>query len=609
MSIIKILSETLVNQIAAGEVIERPASCVKELVENSLDSGANSITVEVRDGGRTFVKVSDNGSGMSRGDAGKAILRHATSKISSEQDLWKIGTMGFRGEALASIASVSRFVLKSKVAGAASGVEIVIEGGDVKTVQDCGMSEGTQIEVHDLFFNTPARAKYLKKDSTEIGHIATWLNSMALARPEVGFTLIHNDKKSFQLPSGSSLERRIADVFGTATKDAMIPIFYGGTDFGLSGFVGKPAISRGGSKYQYIFVNRRPISHYLIAYKVKEAFKSLLMEGENPVFILNIEIDPGLIDVNVHPRKVEIRFEDQQRILEVVYSSVKAALEKSNLTPLGVTEAGRYMSDKFPVDSSRGSSVSGGGGYSGGAGSGSGSERFSGDFAGVNSFPGTDLQVGNDHFGGTPNFDREQGSLDIQGGGVTSLKAITQVSNAYIVAQNEDGLVLIDQHAAHERVRYFELLDQFDGKTKNVQPLLMPEDLKLPLDELTLLRDNLETFEKLGFELSEGPDNSMVLYAVPSVLSGEDAVEVVGGVLDDIAHSSAPTAKQGRTETILNYMSCRSAVKFGQKLSIDEMDALLRQMEKIDRPYTCPHGRPTMISLTFGELEKMFGRK
>ena len=584
MSIIKILSENLVNQIAAGEVIERPASCVKELVENSIDAGAKSVTVEIRDGGRSLIKVSDDGFGMSREDAENAILRHATSKINKEGDLWTLKTMGFRGEALASISSVSRFVLKTKQAGSRSGVELVCEGGDVKTIQDCGMSDGTQIEVSDLFFNTPARGKYLKKDSTELTHIISLLNTIGLANPEIGITLINNGKKSFQLPGVSDLGRRISDVFGSATFEAMIPLYYGGTDFGLSGFIGKPAISRYGSKHQYIFVNGRPIQHHIISYKVKEAFRSLLMEGKQPVFIINIEIDPSLIDVNVHPRKLEIRFEDQQRILGVIYSAVKTALEKANLTPKAVTEAGRYMSDKFP-ESAPSAPIGGGAPILGG-------EVFEG-------FSGAESRA---------IFQRPQGSLDL-GEERAALKAVTQVSNSYIVAQDESGLVLVDQHAAHERVRYFELLDQFDAKTKNIQPLLMPQELDLPLDDLTLLKESLEVFVGLGFEIEEGPGNTMTLYAVPSVLSGEDILTVVDGVLNDISNSSAPTAKQGRTDLIMHSMSCRSAIKFGQKLAIDEMDALLRQMEKVDRPYTCPHGRPTMISLTFSELEKMFGRK
>ena len=582
MSIIKILPDHLINQIAAGEVVERPSSVVKELVENSIDSGAREIVIEVKNGGRTLVRVSDNGCGMAREDAEKSILRHATSKIAEESDLWNIKTMGFRGEALASIASVSQMVLRTKTFSEVAGIEIVVDGGDVKTISDCGMKDGTVVEVNNLFFNTPARGNYLKKESTELNHIIVLLNAIALAHPEVAFKLISDEKMQMDLPGGVEMKRRIGDIFGKATADAMIDVFYGGSDFKLDGFVGKPVISRSDSRHQYIFVNGRAISHHLIAYKVKEAFHSLLMEGKKPVFILNISIDPSLIDVNVHPRKLEIRFEDESGILKNVYKAVDAALAMNNLAPMAYTEASRYMSDKFP------------------------SKDELGAFA---------TDVGRADLGGAGSFERTQRGLEFKDsvdfGEVAepSLRAVTQVSNSYIVAQNGEGLVLVDQHAAHERVRFFELLDQYGATDDGVQPLLMPEELELTLDEVGTLKENMDILEELGFEIEEGPGHTLSLYAVPSVLSSEDIVEVIHGVLGDIGHEKKLSNLQGRKEMILHYMACRSAVKFGQKLSIDEMDALLKRLDEIDRPYTCPHGRPTMIKLTFDELERMFGRK
>jgi len=582
MSIIKILPDHLINRIAAGEVVERPSSVVKELVENSIDAGAREIVVEVKDGGKTLVRVSDSGCGMVREDAEKSILRHATSKIAEESDLWNIKTMGFRGEALASIASVSQMVLKTKTGAEVAGVEIVVDGGEVKTISDCGMKDGTVVEVNNLFFNTPARGNYLKKDSTELGHIISLLNTIALAHPEVAFKFISGGKLQMDLPGGVEGKRRIGDIFGKATADAMIPVFYGGSDFKLEGFIGKPVISRSDSRHQYIFVNGRPIQHHLIAYKVKEAFYSLLMEGKKPVFILNIGIDPSLIDVNVHPRKLEIRFEDESGILRNIYKAVDAALVGHNLAPKAYAEASRYMSDKFPDKDELKT-----------FGAGLGESSLS-------------------QFG----FERDQRSLDLSDAGKgfdvdaeQSLKAVTQVSNSYVVAQNAEGLVLVDQHAAHERIRYFELLDQYSTQNKNVQPLLMPEELELTLDEVGTLKENMEILEKLGFEIEEGPGGALVLYAVPATLSSEDISEVIHGVLSDIGHEKKPSNLQGRKEMILHYMACRSAIKFGQRLSIDEMDSLLKQLDEIDRPYTCPHGRPTMIKLTFDELERMFGRK
>jgi len=575
MSIIKILPENLINQIAAGEVIERPASVIKELVENSIDAGATEIVVEIKDAGKTLVKISDNGCGMERADAEKSLLRHATSKISEEKDLWSISTMGFRGEALASIASVSQMVLKTKMSGGNVGTEIICDGGAVKTIQDCGMKDGTIIEVNNLFFNTPARSKYLKQDSTELTHIIALLNTIALANFGISFRLIHNGKLGFDLPKTTDLLRRISDIFGQATADAMVPIFYGGSDFKMSGFIGKPVISRSDTRHQYIFVNKRPIQHHLIAYKIKEAMHSMLMEGKKPVFMINIEIDPSLIDVNVHPRKLEIRFEDESKILKTIYSAAKMATESHDLTPKAFVEANRYMSDRMPTYGKEPAGTVGE------------ALEFIGEFA-------------------SP---RAQRDLFFENKKQFSLKAVTQISNAYIVAENEAGLVLVDQHAAHERVRYFELIDQLNSQKKKTQPLLMPEDLPLAADEIETLKANIKIFEELGFEIEEGSGNSLTLYAVPAMLSGEEIPDVINGVLDDINKEKLPTNLKGRQETIIHYMACRSAIKFGKKLSIDEMDALLDQMEKIERPYTCPHGRPTMIKLTFDELNRMFGRK
>ncbi|MBT7736754.1 DNA mismatch repair endonuclease MutL [Candidatus Peregrinibacteria bacterium] len=596
MSLIKILPETLVNQIAAGEVIERPASVIKELLDNCLDAGADKIVVEVKDGGKTFIKITDNGCGIAKDDLEMAIQRHATSKITEESDLWKIGTMGFRGEALASIASVSKLAVKSKVADSDSGWEIEVNGGDVVAIREVGMSGGTRIEVHNLFFNTPARQKYLKKDSTELSYITAALNAVALANPEVAFKLVHNDKTVMDLPKVTDLISRVSDVFGSATAEAMIPIFYGGSDFQIEGFIGKPLLARSSSKHQYFFVNGRPIQHHVLANTIRQAYHSMLMENKKPVFIINIKIDPALIDVNVHPRKVEIRFEDQQSVIRTMYSSVKSALEKVNLIPKGFSESRRYMSDSFPKKVEN-------------AGLFEGNDRMAAGSIGGQSFGG-----GFDNGGAREPVDfaksvmneREFGGVEEKNDG---MKAITQVSNSYIVAQDESGLVLIDQHAAHERVRYEELMNQFETQEKSIQPLLMPIQLELSADEVMLVEENKKIFEDLGFEIEPFGGKTFVVHAVPSFFSKEDIDDVVRGVLDDIINEKNPSRFQGKTEEILTYMSCRSAIKFGQSLELSEMQILIDQMTHLKRPYTCPHGRPTMVSLSLSELEKMFGRK
>jgi DNA mismatch repair protein MutL len=580
MSLIKVLPENLINQIAAGEVVERPSSVLKELVENSLDAGADRITVEIQEGGKKLIKISDNGKGMDREDLELSLQRHATSKISAEADLWDISTMGFRGEALASISSVSKLSIRSKTKDSISGTEINAEGGNIVNVQDCGMDTGTQVFVRQLFFNTPAREKYIKKDATELSHISSTLNTIALANPQVSFKLIHNEKVISDYPKSTDLISRVSDIFGKATAQAMIPVFYGGSEFQMDGFVGKPAIARSTSQHQYFFVNGRPIQHHVLAFTIKEAFRSMLMENKKPVFVLNIKIDPALIDVNVHPRKIEIRFEDQRTMISIIHRAVKSALEKIDLTPKGFTESTRYMSDKFPESrpaQNYGASTSS-------------SVQNAMDF--------------------TKSFmtDRDLSGLEKEedDGG---MKTISQVSNSYIVAQNADGLVLIDQHAAHERVRYEELMDQYENEKKSIQPLLVPLQMEFSSNEAQIIGENLNVFQELGFEIENFGGNTFIVNEVPGFLAAEDLDTVVKGVLDDMINEKSPTKFQGKTEEIINYMSCRSAIKFGQALKMEEMQELVKQLEKLKRPYTCPHGRPTMISLTLSELEKMFGRK
>jgi len=581
MSIIKVLSENLVNQIAAGEVVERPASVVKELVENSLDAGADKISIEVKDGGKTLIRITDNGKGMNREDLEMSVQRHATSKITDEKDLWKITTMGFRGEALASIASVSKFTIKTKESGSVAGYQLDSNGGETVSIQEVGMSDGTQIEINDLFFNTPARQKYLKKDSTELSHITSSVNTVALANPGISFKVIHNGKIVSDYPKSSDLLSRIAAIFGNATSDAMIPLYYGGTDIGIDGFVGKPAISRSSSQHQYFFVNGRPIQHFVLANTIKSAFHSMLMENKKPVFVINIQIDPALIDVNVHPRKIEIRFEDQQYMIRTIYNVVKTAVEKADLIPKGFTESRRYMSESFPV------------------------RRPEGDSSPM-SFSSKDVHQNMMDFSSHVSSDRDVQPLEEED---VSIKAITQVANSYIVAQNSEGLVLIDQHAAHERVRYEELMNEFENQKKSIQPLLVPLQMELSGDEKSLIEDNLEVFSNLGFEIEEFGGNTFIVRGTPACLASEDLDSVIKGVLDDIIEQRSPSKFQGKVEEILTYMSCRSAIKFGKPLTLGEMQSLIDQMEDLKRPYTCPHGRPTMVSLTLGELEKMFGRK
>ncbi len=606
MSLIKLLSENLVNQIAAGEVVERPASVVKELVENSLDASADKIQIEIENGGKSYIKITDNGCGMSREDLEMSLQRHATSKINDEADLWKIRTMGFRGEALASISSVARVQIRTKGADDLAGWELACEGGDMKQLKEVGMSTGTQIEVNDLFFNTPARQKYLKKDGTELGRITSLINQLALANQEVAFKLVHNGKIIFDWAKKTDLISRIVDVLGVGVSEAMIPVFYGGSELQIDGFIGKPLLSRTTSQHQYIFVNGRAVQHHLLANRIKAAYHSMLMEHKKPIFVLNIKIDPSLIDVNVHPRKLEVRFEDQQNLIKIAYGCVKSALEKESLMPLGISQSRKYMSDSFPKTGSSTNPT----------------KAFRSSTPSYTASPGLKSYSSSSPRASNPkqvqdamNFNDsmfgERESSGVQETQETidqSIIAISQVNNSYIIAKDKDGLVLIDQHAAHERVRYEELMKQFHSQKKSIQALLVPMQIELSGDEIALLEDNRDVFDALGFEITPFGGNTFVLNSVPTCLSNEDANVVLKGVLDDIMNNKVPTESQGKIEEMLTYMACRSAIKFGQKLSHDEMQGLITQMMEMKIPYTCPHGRPTMVALTMKELGKMFGR-
>lgn len=598
MSVIKLLPEHLINQIAAGEVVDRPASVVKELVENSLDAGADKIVIEIEEGGKKLIRISDNGCGMSPEDCELSLKKHATSKISSEEDLWNINTMGFRGEAVASIASISQFTIRSKRESDLIAHQLKTEGGEVLESGSVSGPNGTQIEVRNLFFNTPARQKYLKQDSTELAHITSMLSAIALSQPNVALKLYHNGKNVFDYPKVTDLLARIHDIFGSETASNMLPIFYGGQDFQFEGFIGKPSLSRSTSKYQYFFVNQRPIQHYLFANTIKSAFHSMLMEDKKPFFLINIKVAPEQVDVNVHPRKTEVRFQNEQIILKALYSATRSTLEKNVLMPRNAisaeTSSYSYASSSLEKPLPRFTEPS---------------QR-----ATVGEAMTFSSSLLNNRRGDIPEFktpNLQQVSMIETEDDLTSTvpQALAQFANSYIIATQNNQLILIDQHAAHERVRYEELMDQFHNQEKSTQPLLVAAQIRLTSEEIDLLNQNREIMEGLGFEIDDFGANSVMVQAVPACLAQEDLESVIKGLVDDLGQHKNASNLQGKTETVLTYMSCRSAIKFGKVLSLAEMQTLLNQMENLKYPYTCPHGRPTMIELNLQDLGRMFGRK
>lgn len=563
MSAIKILPENLINQIAAGEVVERHASVVKELIENAIDAKADKIILEIYNKEHDTIKITDNGTGMNFDDARLAFERHATSKISKLEDIEKISTMGFRGEAIASIASVSHMILRTRRAGEKTGTIVECEYGKIKKHEECGCQEGTQIEVRNLFFNTPARKKYLKSASLEYRHILSDFQAIAIANPSIHFKLVNNKKESFEYPVTKNLTDRIRYIFGENTANNCLQFDYKNEDFKIDGYIGTPSIARSGTKHQYLFVNGRHIKHGLFNYAVSRGYDSMLMVNKKPFFVLNIKIKPELVDVNVHPRKLEVRFTNENAIFAALQQHSRETLQSNSLMPS--IEYTQIQEKPLKLSDSN---------YS---------IKFDEPAKASNEYKGEN---------------RRQ----------TSMSPIAQIANSYIVAENAEGLVLIDQHAAHERVMYEKFKNQYENSNKTKQRLLMPQNIELSAFEAEILRSNADNFEKLGFEIEPFGKTTYIIHAVPSALVKENFTEIILSTINDLAeHKDTNSAKESEIK-IIEYMACRSAIKFGKALSHEEMLALIEQLDELKLPYTCPHGRPSMIKLSFDELSKRFKR-
>ena len=570
MSIIKVLPENLINQIAAGEVVERPASVVKELLENSIDAGATSITLEIIGAGDELIKITDNGCGMDPEDSKLAFERHATSKIELQEDLFNIQTMGFRGEAIASIASVSIVNLQTKRKEDKTGTRIETIAGSITSKNECGCNDGTSIEVKNLFFNTPARKKYLKSLSSEYISILKLFQSIALINRPIHFKLVHDGKIVADYPKTDSMIERIRSVLGKHTAENCIPIFYESGEISIEGFIGKPELARKGTRHQYLYVNERPITHSVFSYALAESYHSLLMDGRKPFFVINISITPNLIDVNVHPRKLEIRFLNQSQLFSILGRAAQKTLEKNVLMPSFTmheetnTSSQEYFNSQISAplifDYSRP--------------------------AGINKY----------------SYKKEDEKEP-------SMMPIAQIAKSYILAENQEGLVLIDQHAAHERVRFEELMNELEKSSPQKQQLLLPLTIELSTLECEVFDQYSETFLKLGFEIELFGKNTFIVHSVPSVISEENIEQTILSVISDLSDEKQTRAVKDPQERVIEYIACRSAIKFGKDLSMYEMLNLIRQLDTLKRPYTCPHGRPSMIKLSFDELEKRFKRK
>ncbi len=594
MSRIRILSETLSNRIAAGEVVERPASVVKELVENALDADSTKILIEIRGGGRTLIRVSDNGTGMGRDDALLCLERYATSKLYDDTDLFQIKSLGFRGEALPSIASVSRFQLVTREQSATGGTEIIVDGGTIRQVSEIGAPPGTLVSVKQLFYNTPARRKFLKTVNTEMSHIADTISSIALSRPGVQFRLIHNDRTVKDWTKVADPATRVTDVLGDDLAAVLRPLGVTSDTVSITGWVADPHVTRSTARGIYVFVNGRYVHDRMIRHGLLEGYRDRLMKGRYPVAVLSLTVPFDQVDVNVHPMKHEVRFSEHRTVHDTLVRAVSETLQRGDRAArVPVSPAGR------PADRGVGESVA----------------RY---------VPGNDSPPGPAVFpqGASGAADRSRITSpeplrQAEQEGIwekrffADLQIIGQLHHTYILCQAEDGLVLIDQHAAHERVLLEQLQHRMSETQTSRQTLLMPETIDLGYREADVLQELMPALQDLGLEIEPFGGNTFVIKAVPSFLSGREMKPLLMEMLEEVVSVEAGGGEEklGKArDQCLIVLACHGAIRANQVLNDRQMTALLGQLDQCRNPSHCPHGRPTWIRWTTGFLERSFRR-
>jgi DNA mismatch repair protein MutL len=594
------LSPQLANQIAAGEVVERPSSVLKELSENSLDAGATRIEVEVEQGGTKLIRVRDDGCGISESDLPLALSRHATSKILGLKDLEAVATLGFRGEALASIASVSRLALISN-SGEESGWKAVSEGRDMEVeLQPAAHPRGTSVDVRDLFFNTPARRKFLRTENTEYKRIDDCLKKLALSRMDVAFSLKHNQKVQFSLrPANSQAEqeKRVADLCGPQFMEQALFVDNDRTGIRLWGWIGLPTFSRSQADLQYFFVNGRSVRDKVVSHAVRHAYQDVLYHGRHPAYVLFLEILPADVDVNVHPTKHEVRFRESGSIHSFVSTTLKKALATDRPQDHLSTKGGLAPQHKDQPESlidQNALPLAGmlGSGYQS-------TWPSSGLSSGVNA-PASSYQS----LYSSPNefSDSDQAEVPPLGFAVAQLKGI------FILAENSHGLIIVDMHAAHERITYERMKDAFDLQGLVSQPLLVPENLAVSQREADAVESNQAVFTQLGFGVERAASESIIVREIPAILRGSEVEKLLRDVMSDLLEYSSSDRIRDHINEILSTMACHGSVRANRTLTLPEMNALLRDMEITERSGQCNHGRPTWSQLTVEELDKLFLR-
>ena len=596
MPTINTLSPQLANQIAAGEVVERPASVLKELVENSLDAGATRIDIEVEQGGVKRLSVRDNGCGIDQSDMALALSRHATSKISDIDDLEAVGTLGFRGEALASIASVSRLSLTSN-SGGSQAWKAVSEGRDMTVdVQPAAHPAGTSVDVRDLFFNTPARRKFLRTETTEYNRIDDYAKKLALSHMAVAFSLKHNQRVNLNLQPAETVleqEKRVADICGKPFMEQALYVDNQRSGIRLWGWIGLPTFSRSQADLQHFFVNGRSIRDKVVSHAVRQAYQDVLYHGRHPAFVLFLEIEPKDVDVNVHPTKHEVRFRDSR----VVHGFVSGTLQKALASdrPQDHLQSGEAHSllpeQAVPTQTAMGLAPSPSPfNYT------SQSPGYSGGGQSVN----TPMHAYQSLYG--EGASEESDTIPPLGFAIAQLKGI------YILAENEQGMIVVDMHAAHERITYEQMKKDFDKEGLISQPLLVPESLSVSQREADAVEQNPEVFARLGFSVERAAAESVVVREIPALLRGTQVEALLRDVISDVLEHGTSERIRHQINEILSTMACHGSVRANRKLSLPEMNALLRDMEATERSGQCNHGRPTYFQLSLDELDKLFLR-
>jgi DNA mismatch repair protein MutL len=620
MALIHLLPDQLISQIAAGEVVERPASALKELLENSLDAGSTDISVSLVQGGVKQLRVADNGNGIAQEDLAMALTRHATSKIASLDDLEAVASLGFRGEALASIASVSRTQISSRALDTKHAWRIASNGSEISPIEPTALDAGTIIEVDDLYFNTPARRKFLKTEGTEFGHCEAAFNRVVLSRPDVAFMLQHNGR-ALSRYAVSEPTKRFGEVLGADFAAETIAVEESAAGLRIWGVVAKPTFNRNKNDTQYVYVNGRFVRDKLISHAIRQAYQDVLHHDRHPAFVLFLELDPNLVDVNVHPAKTEVRFRDGQAIHRFIFHSLHKALA----SPTGVSNASTANQAAYnPFGGQNASSPS----YSTGSYpqyqaqinlsanepnsfyqtlfSANTAQNYSN-----NALNNTALQTNRDGLARGAVFTSNASENHAENNFPLGF-AVAQIHGVYVLAQNAQGLVVVDMHAAHERIMYEQLKNALDNESVSMQPLLLPVSFNADRLEVATVQEALVSndgsLQQLGFDIAILSPTTLAVRAVPTMLQDADAVTLARDVLRDLREYGASRALTERRNELLGTMACHAAVRANRSLTIPEMNALLRDMEATERSGQCNHGRPTWFQVSMSDLDKMFMR-